>query len=56
MTEAARRFTLADLRAAFTTLAAADLALKGGKSPPETALEQATLAISSTYARQDPWS
>lgn len=45
LTESARRFTQRDLAAAFTTLADADLALKGSKRPPERVLEEAILRL-----------
>jgi DNA polymerase-3 subunit delta len=43
--ESARRFTARDLAAAFATLAAADLALKGSRVPPERVLEDAILSL-----------
>jgi DNA polymerase-3 subunit delta len=43
--ESARRFTMRELSAAFTTLAIADLALKGSRVPPERVLEEAVLAL-----------
>ncbi|MFK7990307.1 MAG: DNA polymerase III subunit delta [Sandaracinaceae bacterium] len=45
LTESARRFTQRDLAAAFTTLADADLALKGSKRPSERVLEEAILQL-----------
>lgn len=43
--ESARRFTMRELSAAFTTLALADLALKGSRVPPERILEEAVIAL-----------
>lgn len=45
LTEAARRFRLADLGAAFEVIAATDLALKGSKRPGETVLQEALLQL-----------
>src|SRR5690606_29213436 len=42
--ESARRFTMRELSAAFTTLAMADLALKGSRVPPERVLEESVIA------------
>ncbi|MCZ7681032.1 MAG: hypothetical protein M5U28_20495 [Sandaracinaceae bacterium] len=49
--ESARRFNLRELSAAFTTLALADLALKGSRVPPERVLEDAILSLCSGRAR-----
>lgn len=45
LTESARRFTARDLKSAFTTLADADLALKGSRVPGEHVLEEAILRL-----------
>ena len=45
LTEAARRFANADLRAAFRALADADVALKGSKRPPDTVIEETVLSL-----------
>lgn len=45
LSESARRFTPADLRACFRTLAATDQALKGSKVPGDVVLEQALLTL-----------
>ncbi|MCC6876093.1 MAG: DNA polymerase III subunit delta, partial [Sandaracinaceae bacterium] len=54
LTEAARRFTAQGLGTAFTTLAEADLALKGSKVPPERILEEAIvqLCLGDSHARE----
>lgn len=49
--ESARRFNARELSAAFTTLALADLALKGSRVPPERVLEDAILSLCSGRAR-----
>lgn len=49
--DSARRFTARELNAAFTTLAIADLALKGSRVPPERVLEDAILSLCSGRAR-----
>lgn len=49
--ESARRFTMRELSAAFTTLALADLALKGSRVPPERILEEAILALCTGRSR-----
>lgn len=51
LTEAARRFTLPDLRLAFEILAEADLALKGSKRPGPVVLEEAILRLCTPNAR-----
>lgn len=51
LTEAARRFTMADLRLAFDILAEADLALKGSKRPGPVVLEEAILRLCTPNAR-----
>lgn len=45
LTESARRFTHASLAKAFKTLAEADQAMKGSKTPPEAVLEAAVLQM-----------
>ncbi len=51
LTEAARRFTMNDLRLAFDILAEADLALKGSKRPGPVVLEEALLRLCTPNAR-----
>jgi DNA polymerase-3 subunit delta len=51
LTEAARRFNARQLATAFSTLADADLALKGSKRPPERVLEEAILQLCTGHAR-----
>ena len=49
--DSARRFTMAELSAAFTTLAITDLALKGSRVPPERILEEAVIALCTGRSR-----
>lgn len=49
--ESARRFSMRELSAAFTTLALADLALKGSRVPPERILEEAVISLCTGRAR-----
>lgn len=51
LTEAARRFAMADLRLAFEILAEADLALKGSKRAGPVVLEEAILRLCTPNAR-----
>jgi DNA polymerase-3 subunit delta len=51
LTEAARRFTMADLRLAFDILSETDLALKGSKRAGGVVLEEAILRLCTPHAR-----
>lgn len=51
LSESAKRFTARDLASAFSTIAEADLALKGSRRPPEQILEEAILSLCSGRPR-----